>query len=370
MTMKPRYLLFFLLAISFEGAAQTPARDTVPVWGACFGIPEPESADKFIRFVEEELIPAGINTLILRIDYNFDYKTHPELSTGKGWPQEKTNRLVGLCMDSGVNIVPSLNLLGHQSWASLTGRLLEVFPEFDETPGITVPSPEDYKWPNPDGLYCKSYCPNHPDVHKVIFACVDELTEAFGATDFHAGMDEVFYIAHPDCPRCVGLDPSVVFAGEVNFINAYLKSKGVRTWIWGDRLIDGSASGLGEWCASMNGTWPAVDMIDRDVLICDWQYVRAHPTPPYFALKGFDVLTCGHQRPEVTRRQIRDLEVFRSGSPEIMKHRFRGFVLTVWTSFDNFHNDFTTGTDREEMKASNSFHVMKEMYAAGEVILR
>ena len=33
---------------------------------------------------------------------------------------------------------------------------------------------EAYEWPNPDGLYCKSYCPLHPEVHDVVFALVDE----------------------------------------------------------------------------------------------------------------------------------------------------------------------------------------------------
>jgi len=55
--------------------------------------------------------------------------------------------------------------------------------------------PEEYKWPNDDELYCKSYCPLHPEVHDVVFDVVGELTDVFEASAFHAGMDEVFYIA-------------------------------------------------------------------------------------------------------------------------------------------------------------------------------
>ena len=73
--------------------------------------------------------------------------------------------------------------------------------------------PEDYEWPNDDGLYCKSYCPLHPDVHEVVFALVDEIMEVFEAKSFHAGMDEVFYIGEDECPRCNGKDKAELFAG-------------------------------------------------------------------------------------------------------------------------------------------------------------
>lgn len=58
--------------------------------------------------------------------------------------------------------------------------------------------PETYKWPNDDGLYCKSYCPLHPEIHDVVLALVDEIMDAFEASTFHAGMDEVFYIGDPN----------------------------------------------------------------------------------------------------------------------------------------------------------------------------
>lgn len=354
--MKHVILSFLFLILLFPSEARVH-KDTIPVWGICLRIPPAESADIFINFVKEELVPAGINTIVLRIEYNFPYKKYPKLSLGNEWDMKSMKRLVTLCKANNINLIPSINLLGHQSWQSTAGRLLAVFPEFDETPGITLPV--NYKWPNPEGLYCKSYCPNHPDVHKVVFACVDELLEAFEAKDFHAGLDEVFYIAHPDCPRCGGQNPANVFAEEVNRINHYLKSKGVKMWMWGDRLIDGISSGLGEWCASVNGTWPAVDKIDKDIMICDWQYVKAHPTPPYFAMKGFEVITCGHQRPEVTREQIKNLKSNRQNVPASVKSRFNGFMLTVWSSFDTFYNDYRTVTDTLELKASNSFRVMK-----------
>ena len=80
--------------------------------------------------------------------------------------------------------------LGHQSWANHIGKLLLVYPQFDETPEIK--NPQVYVWPNEDNLYCRSYCPLHPDLHRIIFDVVDELNDVFESNAFHAGMDEVF----------------------------------------------------------------------------------------------------------------------------------------------------------------------------------
>ncbi len=43
-----------------------------------------------------------------------------------------------------------------------------------------------------DNLYCKSYCPLHPEVHKSSFDLADEICDVFETDAFHAGMDEVF----------------------------------------------------------------------------------------------------------------------------------------------------------------------------------
>ncbi len=54
-------------------------------------------------------------------------------------------------------------------------------------------------------LYCKSYCPLHPDFHKVVFAVIDEICDVYETDAFHAGMDEIFYLGRGQMPallRC------------------------------------------------------------------------------------------------------------------------------------------------------------------------
>ena len=137
------------------------------------------------------------------------------------------------------------------------GKLLRVYPQFDETPDIKMP--DKYIWPNADNLYCKSYCPLHPDLHPVLFEVIDELCDVFESDAFHAGMDEVFFIGDDNCPRCGGRDKAELFAGEVQVIHDHLKQKGRGMWIWGDRLLDGKTTGFGIWEASFNNTYRAID---------------------------------------------------------------------------------------------------------------
>ena len=128
----------------------------------------------------------------------------------------------------------------------------------------------------------------------------------------------MFYIADDKCPRCKGLDPAVLFAGEVNLINKHLEEKGARLWIWGDRLLDGSVTGMGMWEASMNNTEKAIDLISKSVVICDWHYEKAIPTPAYFALKGFDVIACPWRKPKVAESQVQMMADFKHNSGSVL----------------------------------------------------
>lgn len=180
-----------------------------------------------------------------------------------------------------------------------------------------------------------------------------------------AGLDEVFDLADTDCPRCGGLDPAEVFAGEVNRIAAHLRRKGVRLWMWADRLIDGrrDASGYGEWSASIGNTHRAIDRIDRSVMMCDWHYRDAEQSAVYFAIKGFDVVTCGWERPGVTRMQLDDMLRFRRHSSKYMSEAFQRLhadrMLGIRAVYGRVHN----GSDKEFCAARN-YRFLKSYFLA------
>jgi len=326
-------VVFFISCASLAATGEKP-EDALPIRGFCIGAPGAKSLDSFLNFIEKELAPRQVNTLVLRVDYRYEYQKHPELRENDPLSSEAVKKLAEVCARTRIKLIPHINLLGHQSWAANTGALLRQYPEFDETPNVKMPA--KYQWPNPDKLYCKSYCPLHPKVHQVVFDLVDELCSAFGADTFHAGMDEVFYIGEDQCPRCSGHDKAELFAAELRAIHEHLAAKNRRLWIWGDRLLDGKTTGLGMWEASYNSTWRAIDLIPKDVVICDWHYERPDQTPVYFAMKGFQVITCAYRRPMVTTLQTGDMFRFRNSATKEMKERFQGIMQTVWSDAGRF----------------------------------
>lgn len=345
-----------LLTVVFCLSLLANAQDILPIRGLSIAAPDKENVDRFVKFIDEELSSRKINTLVLRVDYNFQYQSHPELVEENALSQDEVNKIVTVCQKHGIGIVPQINLLGHQSWHSDLGMLLTAYPEFDETPSVQLP--EDYEWPNKDGLYCKSYCPLHPEVHKVVFELMDEIVAAFQADAFHAGMDEVFYIGQEECPRCNGRDKAELFAGELTKIRNHLAQTDKKLWIWGDRLLDGKTTGLGMWEASMNNTHRAIDMIPKDIMICDWHYERAEPTASYFALKGFDVATSSWRKGAVAKEQLALLETFRKKASKETAQHFKGMVHTSWSSVSSFLDRFYAPLDKDKLDDAMCFRIL------------
>ncbi len=371
--MHSNLIQLILAALLFAGSAllahaEDKPANRMPLRGFCISAPGMPELDRFLKFIDEGLAPRGVNALILRVDYNYQYTSHPELKDPNGLTKEAVGKLVAACRSHQIRLIPQINLLGHQSWDKQPGNLLKTYPEFDETPWVAFP--EKYKWPNADGLYCKSYCPLHPKVHEVVFAMMDEICDVFEADAFHAGLDEVFYLGMDKCPRCGGKDKAELFAGEVKAIHGRLAQKKRQLWMWGDRLLDGKVTGIGEWEASYNNTARAIDLIPKDIMICDWHYERPDQTAVYFAAKGFSVATCPWNKTAVAVRQVQDMAKFRAHSAPEMRDRLQGIVQTVWSGAGGFLEEYDRakkGPDDGKPSAGRCFlKVMDEMDRADQ----
>ncbi len=308
-------------------AALAAGAEPLPVRGIHLAAPRPDEMDLALRFIREALPKEGVNTLVLEFNYRYRYAAHPEIVDEPALSREDVARLAEACRAAGVRLIPMINLLGHQSWAKTTFGLLRAHPEFDETPG---------KYPDNEGIYCRSYCPLHPDIHKVLFALIGELMDAAGASDFHAGMDEVFLLGEEDCPRCRGRDRAALFAGEVKALRDFVASRGARLWIWGDRLIDAASTWIGKWEAAENGTARAIHLIPRDVVVCDWHYEAPHPTAPFFALNGLAVVSSPWRKPSVALEQLHIMRRTRATAAPPVAERMLGMLQTTWVGFGPF----------------------------------
>lgn len=354
-------LLLGSLSVSAQ-QSQKKLDDILPVRGLAISAPQPSYVDSFVLFIENELAPRQVNLLILRVDNNYQFQTHPELRDSIALSFEDVGKIVDACRRHQIRVIPQINLLGHQSWGNKTGKLLTIYPEFDETPEITMPAV--YQWPNADSLYCKSYCPLHPALHKVIFDVIDELCDVFRTSAFHAGMDEVFYIASKNCPRCSGKDPARLFADEVTRIHDHLARSNRELWIWGDRLIDGASSGVGMWEGSMNQTYPAIDWIPRDVVICDWHYERPDRTAPNFVSRGLRVATSTWRNPSIAIAQLRDMLTFRQEANRKTKSKYLGMIQTVWSKPQAFINGFYSNEKDPVTGDNTAWNCFRQLFDA------
>ena len=305
--------------------------DTPPVRGLHLLTPKPADVPLLIRFIREALPREGVNTLILETDYHYQFKSHPEVIDSDALSHDDAAAIVAAAGAAGVRVIPQINLLGHQSWDKTTYGLLRGHPEFDETPG---------RYPDNAGIYCRSYCPLHPGVHKVVFDLIDELVDAFGADAFHAGMDEVFILGDEKCPRCKGHLAAELYADEVRAIHDHLAQSHRQMWMWGDRLIDGATSGAGEWEGSYNQTWTAIDRIPRDIVIADWHYEAAIPGAAYFAMHGFNVVSCSWRQSDVALAQVELIRTLRAHANPEVATRVQGLLHTTWGNPADFINTY------------------------------
>jgi hypothetical protein len=307
--------LVVLLAAPLPLAAQTTGKAWSERWKAenkqwvaCHMIGVgPDKLDAAKKLIVEGLVPLGFNALVLEVDYGFQFKSHPELETG-GLNKEQARMLAELCRKHGIRLIPLMNCLGHQSWGPRPGPLLRKYPQFDETPSI----PHDDK-----KIYCREWCPSHPDVNKIVFELIDELIDAFEADAFHVGMDEVFLIGDKDCPRCKGKDVGELFAKVVNELHDHLvKDKGVEMLMWSDRFLDSKTTGYGRWEASDTGSHRAIDRVPKDIIMCDWHYEmpavyqrmgqqQPFPSVRFFQEKGFRVLAAPWRNHEAATAFLR-----------------------------------------------------------------
>jgi hypothetical protein len=262
-----------------------------PFRGFCLGVPKPADLDVFKRLVREVLPAHGCNTLVLLTRYRFAFKSHPAVADPDALGAEEALEFRRIARDHGIRLVPKMNLLGHQSGKKKGSELglLRAYPELDETPDV------------PELSYCRSLCPRHPDVKRIVFDLADEMIAAFEADAIHVGLDEVFEIGL--CPRCAGTRPDRLFADWVCALHQhFVGEKGIEMLMWGDRFLDAEATGYGKWEASMNGTAPAIDSVPKDILICDWHYRERddYPSVDILTGKGFRMVVCPWKTVEAT----------------------------------------------------------------------
>lgn len=297
-----------------------------PVWRGVHVMLHGAEGGRTLETVLPALKDAGVNVVIAEVNYGFAFESRPDLRQGGGTELDKegASRLAKACRAIGIRLIPQFSCLGHQSWAKNTFPLLTVHPELDETPG---------KFPQNEGIYCRSWCPQHPALAGIVYPLLDEILNAFQADALHVGMDEVFLIASEHCPRCRGGNTAELFARAVTDLHDQLVGRrGVEMLMWADRFLDATTTGYGEWEAAKNGTAPAVDRVPKDIILCDWHYEplsryqgrpKDYGSVPVLLEKGFRVWPSGWKNVEA-------VTAFLDSAARHRTENLLGYLVTTW----------------------------------------
>ncbi len=281
-----------------------------------------ESVGAVERIVGEIAPSLGFNWIILGVTGRFAYQSHPECAEPDSIALADARRLRELAQAAKIELVPEYNCLGHQSFQEKPHALLRSHPEFNEAPDMDMHAFEFHNF--------YSWCPNRPGVYDIVFDLIDELAEAFETRSFHVGMDEVFVLG--ECPQCTGTPNAQLFAKAVSDIHEHVVgARGLEMMMWGDRLLPPS-TGYNMWERSNNETEAAIDLIPKDIIMCDWHYEVMeqddYPSVRHFQEKGFRVWPAGWNERDAVRRLI---EVGRGDATEKML----GYLSTTWVPVES-----------------------------------
>lgn len=272
-----------------------------------------ESAAESLVDTLPDLAAAGVNVVVVEVNYSFEFRSHPELRDRHCITWATARQLAETAHRCGIRLIPEFNCLGHQSFGGQAGPLLRQYPAFNETPGASLAD---------TNIYCLEWRPNAPGLNKIIFSLIDELADAFEADAFHVGMDEVYLVGSDNH----GVEPARLYAGQVRALHEHIVGeRHLEMLMWADRIIGPQFQGYSRYDNDRNNLSAAIDLIPRDIIECDWHYEwkTAYPSVPYLISKGFRVWPAGFEPLAATR-------AFSDYARELKSDRVIGYLATTW----------------------------------------
>ncbi len=298
------------------GCATPKALHPAQTWrGVHLWLDRESVAQELIRTLPA-LAQTGANTVIIEVNYSYEFRAHPELRKKNFITRRTAHQLATVARQNGIRLIPEFNCLGHQSFGGRAEPLLKTYPQFNETPTQSLTN---------KNIYCLEWCPQAPGLHEIIFSLLDEIADAFEADAIHVGLDEVYLTGAEECPRCHGKNPAELFAAEVQALHAHIVAK--KHWemlMWADRVIGTKFQGVSKYDTARNDLSAAVDVIPQDIVLCDWHYEwrREYPSIAYLAGKGFRVWPAGFL-PLKAARQLSDFSL-------AQRANVIGYLATTW----------------------------------------
>lgn len=258
--------------------------------------------------------------IVLEFWGTFPYECLPALAwRDHAFTRAQIAALVDAAHSWGMEVIPMINHFGHASSSRVAmGRhtLLNADLRYS-----LLFEPDGWTW-----------CLSNPDAKQLLSEMRAELYEICGGGGyFHLGFDEAYSFA--TCPTCRKRVPHELLAEYINELTEDICAHGRRPIIWHDELLDirdfADAQLKPVASAQNHDTAPALDLLDRRVIIADWEYHYKHEqnvSTQIFMDRGFDTLLC----PWDEHENIRSL------SADAKRLGAMGVMLTTWHHLPGF----------------------------------
>jgi hypothetical protein len=305
-----------------------------PFRGIYLFLPGRDHIQFFKRFVRDFMGLYKFNTLIMEMNACMRLESHPELNSGwvqfardvnyscRNYPRQPFHDME---QNSSHQDVADGGFLEKEEVAALARwvrkhhiELVPVLPSFTHSYYLLTDHrdlaavPQD-KWPD-------IYCPVNAKSYSLVFEVYDEFIEVLQPNSVHIGHDELFLPVDVS-PQCSDKDIGELFGQDVNKIHHYLASKGIKTQLWGDMLLQ-SVRGTGlqkktapdGWVYDSPGGLTAEQverLIPKDCLIYNWfwhdepgQQSSAEGNEALLETMGFQQIF-GNFEPDIERYEVR-----------------------------------------------------------------
>lgn len=199
------------------------------------------------------------NHLVLEFADNFPYRDRPFTKRRSTLTEAELREIVEHIRDQQIEIVPQLQIQSHVRW-------LSTHPDFERF--LEAPASR---------LWISSYCPNDPEVRKLVFRCLREQLEFFKPELFDICFDEVTTCVFRQCEKCRAYTPDDLLYKHLKEVCDFIFAHGSTPLFTHDMFIPG-------WHEKV------LDRMDRRCRINYWRY-SATPLDlfSFFSEKGFTV---------------------------------------------------------------------------------
>ena len=303
-------------------------------------LPPPDGLESFYRFLEMAA-GFGYNTVMLELGGAMAYRTHPEIN--EGWLEyaafmneypgkgRKIQESFGWDKNSihsdngGGKVLPQATVAEIARRAEALG--LEIIPEvpcLSHCDYLLIRHPELAE--RAEDPYPDTYCPSNPASYELLFDILGEVVDLFHPKVVNIGHDEFYTIGI--CPKCKERPAPQIYAEDIAKIHGFLAARGVRTMIWAEKLLNSHFidSGIpigGAEKKRTPATYPAIDLVPRDLLLLHWYWSLDRRFEEEFSKRGFDYAFGNY-----SARGVQNWKA-RAAAPG-----FGGYVISNWGRVD------------------------------------